>query len=244
VKVLFLIVARAGSKGVPGKNLRTIAGISLVGFKATSARRSRYCSRLIISTESSEIQAEARRYGVEVPFTRPVDLATDTASSVDVVAHAVNWIERNTSEHYDALMLLEPASPFTRPQDYDDAVELMIARDANVVVGVRPTEVNSVFVGPLDDSGRISSIVTKMLSLDKMGRQDLPQEFTMNAALYLVRWSFFAKHRRIYVDPETTYGHVMPAEYSVEIDTPADMHRAEFLVEKGYVELSHWTVRA
>ena len=79
LKILFLITARGGSKGVPGKNLRELGGISLVGFKAISAKKSKYCSRLIISTDSPEIQENARRYGVEVPFTRPAELASDTA---------------------------------------------------------------------------------------------------------------------------------------------------------------------
>ena len=240
MRVLFLIVARAGSKGVPGKNLRRIAGISLVGFKALSAKRSRYCTRIVISTDSEEIQNEARRYDVDVPFTRPAELATDTASSVAVLSHALDWIEQNTAERYDAVMLLEPASPFARAEDYDAAVDLMVAREANVVVGVRPVEVNSIFVGPLDSEGRIASIIDKMAALDRSRRQDLPQEYTMNAAFYLVRWAFFKEHRKIYVDRDRTYGLAMPAEYSVEIDTPEDLHRAEFLVEKGYVDLSHW----
>jgi N-acylneuraminate cytidylyltransferase/CMP-N,N'-diacetyllegionaminic acid synthase len=240
LRTLFLITARGGSKGVPGKNLRELAGISLVGFKAISARRSKYCSRLIISTDSPEIQQNARRHGADVPFTRPAELATDTATSADVISHAMDWIEANTSERYEAVMLLEPASPFARPLDYDAAVEMMRARDAEVVVGVRPVEVNSVFVGPLDESGRIASIVEKMKSLRASRRQDLPQEYTMNAALYLFRWAYFKQHRDIYFSGEKSYGYVMPPEYSVEIDTPADLRRAEFLVEKGYVDLAHW----
>jgi N-acylneuraminate cytidylyltransferase/CMP-N,N'-diacetyllegionaminic acid synthase len=240
LRTLFLITARAGSKGVPGKNLRELAGISLVGFKAISARKSEYCTRLIVSTESTEIQDNARRYGAEAPFTRPAELATDTAASVDVIAHAMEWIESNTAERYDAVMLLEPSAPFARARDYDSAVEMMIAKDADVVVGVRPTDVNSTFVGPLDEEGRITSIVDKIRSRATARRQDLPQEYTMNAALYLFKWDHFKKHRNIYANRDTTYGYVMPPEYSVEIDTLMDLRRAEFFVEKGYVDLSNW----
>lgn len=240
MRTLFLITARAGSKGVPGKNLRELAGISLVGFKAISARKSEYCTRLIVSTESTEIQDNARRYGAEAPFTRPAELATDTAASVDVIAHAMEWIESNTAERYDAVMLLEPSAPFARARDYDSAVEMMIAKDADVVVGVRPTDVNSTFVGPLDEEGRITSIVDKIRSRATARRQDLPQEYTMNAALYLFKWDHFKKHRNIYANRDTTYGYVMPPEYSVEIDTLMDLRRAEFFVEKGYVDLSNW----
>lgn len=240
VRTLFLITARGGSKGVPRKNLRELGGISLVGFKAISARKSKNCSRLIVSTDSPEIQENARRYGAEVLFTRPSELATDTAKTVDVISHAIEWIETNTSERYDAVMLLEPASPFARALDYDGAVDLMRARSANVVVGLRPVEVNSIFVGPLDEQGRITSIIEKMRQSSTARRQDLPQEYTMNAALYLMRWDYFKAHRSIYYDGLTTYGYVMPPEYSVEIDTLTDFHRAEFLVEKGHVDLSHW----
>jgi N-acylneuraminate cytidylyltransferase/CMP-N,N'-diacetyllegionaminic acid synthase len=240
LRTLFLITARAGSKGVPGKNLRELAGISLVGFKAISARKSKYCTRLIVSTESTEIQDNARRYGAEALFTRPADLATDTAASVDVIAHAMEWIESNSEDRYDAVMLLEPSAPFARARDYDSAVEMMIAKDADVVVGVRPTEVNSTFVGPLDEEGRITSIVDKMRSRSTARRQDLPQEYTMNAALYLFKWDHFKKHRNIYANRDTTYGYVMPPEYSVEIDTLMDLRRAEFFVERGYVDLANW----
>jgi CMP-N-acetylneuraminic acid synthetase len=116
----------------------------------------------------------------------------------------------------------------------------MVARNADVVVGVRPVEVNSIFVGPLDGEGRIASIIGKMQHAGAARRQDLPQEYTMNAALYLMKWDYFKEHRSIYYDGQTTYGYVMPPEYSVEIDTFMDLYRAEFLVEKGYVDLSHW----
>jgi len=238
--ILYLIVARGGSKGVPRKNLKQIAGLSLIGYRAVAAKQSRFCRRLVISSEDPEIQMEASRHGVEVLFTRPLELASDAASSVDVVLHAMEWFETHLTERFDAIMLLEPSAPFTRPRDLDGAVELMLARDANVVVGVRPTEVNSVFVGPLDAESRMAVVVEKMNALRSLRRQDVPQEYTMNAALYLIRWDFLKVQRRIYVDPQTTYGYPMPPEYSVEIDAPEDLAWAEFLVERGLVDISDW----
>jgi CMP-N,N'-diacetyllegionaminic acid synthase len=240
VKTLFLITARGGSKGVPDKNLRQIGGLSLVGFKAISARKSRHCARLIVSTDSPAIQEDARRHGVDVPFLRPAELATDTASSLDVIAHAMDWIENETRERYDAVMLLEPSAPFARGLDYDNAVEMMEARRANVVVGVRPVEVSSVFVGPLDREGRLSAIVDKIEARQKLRRQDVAQEVTMNGALYLFRWDFFKERRSLYCDRENTYGYMMDPHYSVEIDSPVDLAWAEFLVEKGHVDMAHW----
>lgn len=211
-----------------------------MGFKAISARRSKYCSRLMISTDSPQIQEVAREFGVEVPFTRPAELATDTASSVDVVLHAMEWIENETKDRYDALMLLEPSSPFTRPVDYDNAVELMLERDANLVVGMREVPVNSVYVGALDEHGRITQIIDQLQERPAHQRQDTAREYTMNGGLYLFKWSFFKEHRAIYQDREKSYGYVMDRHYSVEIDEPEDLHWCQFLVERGYVDMAYW----
>lgn len=211
-----------------------------MGFKAISARRSKYCSRLIISTDSKEIQQDARHYEVEVPFTRPAELATDEASTEDVIWHAMQYIENETDEQYDALMLLEPSSPFATHYDYDRAVELMMKNNANVVVGMREVTINSIFQGPMDEKGRIRSIVNKLLNLRRLRRQDVPQEYTMNGALYLLKWPFFKQHRKRYCDPENTYGVVMKPEHSLELDEIMDYEYAQFLAEKGYIDLPYW----
>ncbi len=239
MRVLFLITARGGSKRVPHKNLARIGGISLVGFRAISAQRSRYCSRLIISTDSVAIQDEARSHGVEVPFLRPAALATDTATSESVIAHAMEWIEEHDDSRYDAIMILEPAAPFGRACDYDAAVELMIEREANLVVGMRTT-VNSVYVGSLDDTGRMSGIIEKMNAWQAEGRPRLETDYTMNAALYLVRWDYFKRTGRVYGDRERSFGYAMDPHYSIEIDNPIDFHEAEFMVEHGYVDMGNW----
>ncbi len=240
MKSLFLITARGGSKGITDKNLKEIGGLSLIGFKSISAQRSKYCTRLMISTDSPEIQKVAREFSVEVPFTRPAELATDTASSVDVVAHAMEWIESETDDKYDAVMLLEPSSPFTRAIDYDNAVELMLERDANLVVGMREVPINSVYVGAFDGQGRITEIIDKLRDKPSYSRQDSEQEYTMNGGFYLFKWDFFKKHRLIYKDRDNSFGYVMDRHYSVEIDEPVDLHWCQFLVSNGYVDMQDW----
>lgn len=240
MKVLFLLTARGGSKGVPRKNLKRIGGLSLIGYKVRAAAKSRFCDWLIVSTEDEEIRREALLHGAEAPFVRPVELASDTATSADVVYHAMNWIETNTDRKFDAVMLLEPTAPFTRPSDYDGAVELMETRNANLVVGMREVEVPSRFVGALETDSKISSIVSNVVASTSLRRQDQRQEYTMNAALYLFRWNYFMDHRQIYADPSTSYGYPMPDEYSIEIDRPIDLAWAEFLVEKGQLDMRPW----
>lgn len=239
-EILYLIVARGGSKGLPGKNLRTIAGISLVGYKALSARRSKYCSRLVISTDSAEIQEDARRYGVEVPFTRPAELASDTASSNDVVLHAIEHFERREGRRYDAVMLLEPSSPFARGSDYDGAVEQFIGTQANLVVGMREVDVSSVFHGPLGRDGSIETIINKIKTIPSNRRQDQVQEYTMNGALYLIGWDYMKEAKKIYFDENKSFGYAMDRYHSMEIENAYDLALAEFMVERGYINSSDW----
>ena len=243
MKILFLITARGGSKGVPGKNLRKIGGISLVGFKALSAKKSRHCSRLIISTDSAEIQDDARNYGVEVPFTRPAELASDTAKSGPVISHAMEWIEQEGRERYDAIMLLEPSSPFARARDYDAAVDLMMRHDASAVVGVRPADVSSTVVGPLDAKGCLTAIIDKMHAARAQTgqRQTLGNEYTMNGAFYLFKWDYFKQHQWIYHDREKVFGYPMDSLHSVEIDEPIHLLWTEFLVSQGYIAMKDWS---
>ncbi|HEY6805825.1 MAG TPA: acylneuraminate cytidylyltransferase family protein [Pyrinomonadaceae bacterium] len=239
MNILFLITARGGSKSVPKKNLSKIGGVSLIGFKAISALRSKYCSRLIISSDDQEIQQDAASYGVEVPFTRPAELATDTASSFDVIRHAMDWIEANTDEKYDAIMLLEPSAPFATSVDFNNAVEMMIEKNANAVIGMREMEINSLFVGELDEQGRMTQIIDQMKQR-YLRRQDTKPEYTMNGALYLFKWDLFKEHHTMYVDRENTYGYIMDREHSIEIDEPIDLQWAEFLVERGVIDMSYW----
>lgn len=243
-EILFLLVGRGGSKGLPGKNLREIGGLSLIGYKAIAARQSRFCSRLIVSSECAEIRAEAKRHGAEVLFDRPAELATDTASSNDVVLHAMDWIETHEKRHYDAIMLLEPSSPFATAEHFDEAVELFAARKASLVVGMRETEVSSIFVGTLGKDGSIAGIVERMLMTTAQRRQDQAIEVTMNGALYLVGWDAMRKHRKIYADPSASYGIMMDRMHSIEIESAADLAYASYVIEHEMLDASPWRRQA
>ena len=140
----------------------------------------------------------------------------------------------------DAVMLLEPSSPLTRSADYDNAVRIMMDNDANLVVGMRETEVHSVFIGSLDENARIAQIIDQMHGLTAVRRQDMPKEYTMNGGLYLFKWDFFKEHRTIYQDREKSFGYVMDRHYSVDINEIIDLQWVEFLVDHGYVDLSYW----
>jgi CMP-N,N'-diacetyllegionaminic acid synthase len=235
-----MIVGRGGSKGVPGKNLREINGLSLIAYKARSALRSKYCARLIISSDCEKIQAEAAKYGAEVLFTRPAELASDTASSDDVVLHAMNEIEKTDPTNYNAIMLLEPTSPFAKPEDYDAAIEIYLNTNAALVVGMKPSDTKSLFVGPLAGDGNAEQIISKFSDHKKRRRQNLAQEYTMNGGLYLIDWKTMKQTGNIYSSPAKTYAHVMDRLHSVNIDEEFDFSLAQFLVEGGQIDPSSW----
>ena len=237
MKILYLLVARGGSKGVVDKNLQEVGGLSLVGYKVRSALKSKYCDRVVVSTDSKRIQEEATKHGADSPFVRPDELATDGASSSDVIAHALDWLEFNENQYYDAVMLLEPSSPFALPKDYDGAVEMMSARTARAVLGVRPVTVASIFAGELDADGGIRAIAGRVNQLMKVNRQEVSQEYTMNGALYLFKCDMFKAAHSVYGDPENTYGYVMDSFHSVEIDEIVELEWARFLVEYGRVKV-------
>jgi CMP-N-acetylneuraminic acid synthetase len=137
-------------------------------------------------------------------------------------------------------MLLQPTSPFTRPLDYEKATELMMERKANAVVGMRETDVKSVFVGTIDDAGRIGDIVDRIRNLPTHRRQDFPKEYTANGAVFLFKWEFFKQYGKVYQDSLNTYGYMMDPYYSVDIDELIDLQWADFLIERGFVDMSYW----
>lgn len=252
MKILYLMTARGGSKGVARKNLQQIAGVSLIGWKATAAKEAMkywkayddYKSRLVISTEDDEIATEAKFWGVEVPFKRPDELATDEASSDSVVKHALDTLGYDS---WDAVMLLEPSSPFATSMHLCKATGLLMDRDAELVCGMRRTEPHSLFVEDEHDDGSIVPIICRMDLRAKQNtegyhstpgyifrRQALPPQWTMNGAVYLFRTSMFQREGKIYGICKAL-GLLMDQWHGLEIDTERDLELARYAVEKGYV---------
>ena len=239
MKILSIIMARGGSKGVSGKNIREIGGLPLLAFKARAAQKSKYPSRLVISTDSTEIQQVARAYGVEVPFTRPADLATDTATNFAVLHHAMQHFE-SQGETFDAISMLEPSSPFTLPADLDRAVEIMQTNGASLVVSVRDVDNPAPFVGPIEPDGRITQIVSQLKDLTNVNRQVLPHAYTLNGVVYLFRWDALKNRHTFYYDPARSFGFETDPLLNIEIDTELDLAWAQFLVEKHHLSLDPW----
>ncbi len=235
MKPLFLITARAGSKGLPRKNLALINGLTLIGWKAIHARHiaSEMGGRLMISTDSFEMAEEAKHHGADVPFIRPAKFATDDATTEDVIRHTMDWITTNTDEVYTDIVLLEPSSPFATGMQIREAINLKAKLRADLVCGMKESRPNQVFVGEARADQSLAPIITRMKYAGRR-RQDHGPQWTMNGAIYIFGWEMFRKTHDRY-GSENAAGLMMDDWHSIEIDTPNDLELARYAVQAGHV---------
>ena len=146
-KILAIIPARGGSKGLPGKNIKKLAGKPLIAWTIDQAKKSKYIDKLIVSTDSKEIAEISKKYGAEIPFLRSKKLAQDNSSIYDVIFDAINWFKKNNID-FDLIILLEPTSPLRENNDIDNAVELFINNwdKANSLVSVSEIHLENPFI--------------------------------------------------------------------------------------------------
>ena len=219
--------ARAGSKGIPGKNLKLVAGKPLIAWTIETALAATMLDRVIVSTDSPEIAEVARRYGAETPFIRPAELAQDNTSGVAPVLHAAQWLAENEGYHSDLIMVLQPTSPLRIPADIDRAIELLCEKNADSVVAVRPADEHPYWMHWRDTDGRISDFMEFDPPIYR--RQDLPDLYVTNGAIYVTRYEVLMEQKTFY--PSNTFSLVMPAERSLDIDTPWDLYLADLILK-------------
>lgn len=233
-KVLGLIPARGGSKGVPGKNIRELARRPLIAHTIDCALASGVVDRLICSTDSLEISRVAERYGAEVPFMRPAEYSTDGASGMEVIMHAMEWVDTSDTEKYDCLLFLQPTTPLRRPEDIIGCLKLMKSRDAAVVLSVCEANHPPLWMNTLPEDLCMQNFL-RSEAKGIISRQQLPVYYRLNGAVYLCNWEYLDKSGDgLYSD--RTYAYIMPKERSVDIDSIFDFQLAEFLIagyEKG-----------
>jgi CMP-N,N'-diacetyllegionaminic acid synthase len=218
VHTLALIPARGGSKGIPRKNIAPLAGLPLVAWSIRAAHAAATPLRVVVSTEDTEIAEVSRACGAEVPFLRPVEMADDTTGSDAPVRHALDWFRTHEAWTPEYIMLLQPTSPLRTAEDIDMSLRLIEERQADAVVGVTPVRQHPAWVKVLDADGWVKPFLG---TTSTARRQDLPDAYAINGAMYLIRTAAFLNGGSFY--PERTVAHIMPAERSVDIDTPWDL---------------------
>jgi CMP-N-acetylneuraminic acid synthetase len=227
--VVALVTARGGSKGIPHKNVRLVAGKPLIAWTLDAASRSQAIDRVIVSTDSPEIANVAIRFGAEVPFLRPPELALDHSSHLDVALHALEWLENHSLEPVDYLVTLQPTSPLRVESDMDGAVKLAQQSDADAVIGVCEAEAHPYLMHQRASNG----VLTPFITTDRryLRRQDLPTAYRINGAVYVHQaWRLLAN--RVWF-PSHVVGYVMPAKRSLDIDTEWDLKVADYLLRES-----------
>ncbi|SIO48570.1 N-acylneuraminate cytidylyltransferase [Rhodovulum sp. ES.010] len=221
-KVLALVTARGGSKGLPGKNVRPLQGRPLVAWTVEAAKASGYIDRIVISSDSGEIIAAAVQAGAEAPFVRPAELATDETGSAPVVLDALDRLAGD----YDLLVLLQPTSPLRRAQDIDMCLEASVGTGAPSVVTVTEASKSPYSAFALRPDNRLQRLLEPPASSGR--RQDRPPAYHINGAVYVVDVAWFRQEGRFVT--EETRACLMPAERSVDIDTLLDFELASLLL--------------
>lgn len=228
MRVLGIIPARGGSKGLPGKNIKLLNGIPLIAYTIKEAIKSKL-EECIVTTDSEEIASISRLYGGNVPFIRPIEIATDNASSIDVVLHALNFMKEHKNKEYDAIMLLQPTTPFRDSEDINQALDLLIKSDADSVIsvtsvgGTHPARMKFIKDGNLIDPPFVEEF-------EGQNRQELKPMFIRNGGIYLTRINTI-KNGSFKGDISKAY--VMPEKKSVNIDNIDDFEFAEWLMTKN-----------
>lgn len=219
MNVLGIIPARGGSKGVPRKNIRLLCGKPLLAYTIESALAAKRLTRTILSTEDEEIADVGMRWGVEVPFLRPKELAEDASPTFPVVQHALEALERE-GQIFDAVCLLQPTNPLRRATDIDQCIELLENTEADSVISVSavPAEYNPHWVYRRFEDGRLGLFTDETEPISR--RQDLPPAFHREGSVYVTRTDVITSTSSLY--GAKIVGYEMPADFSSNIDTPRD----------------------
>jgi CMP-N,N'-diacetyllegionaminic acid synthase len=223
MKLLAVIPARGGSVGVPRKNVRNLCGKPLIAYTIEAARQACSIEKFVVSTEDEAIAEAARSLGATVPFLRPQAIATDNTPAIDVALHALSKMPS-----FDWLLLLQPTSPLRTAADIEGIVQLCRERGASSAVSVCETAQHPQWMYRCDSVQRLVPFSDVTPSAR---RQDLPPVYALNGALYLARADWLQRERSFI--GSDTLAYIMPAERSVDIDTPLDWEWAEFLLERN-----------
>lgn len=230
MKTLYVIPARGGSKGIPHKNIRPLAGLPLIGYSIQVARALADDADICVSTDDPEIAAVAEGMGLHVPFLRPAELATDKSGTYEVLLHALDFYKEQGRD-YDVLVLLQPTSPFRRADDVKRALE-QYTPDIDMVVTVKEAASNPYYnCYEVDPDGylRISKGNGTFTR-----RQDAPKVWEYNGAVYVINVASLrqmplgAFRRRVMCE--------MDAARSVDLDTEIDWLIAEKMIESGILK--------
>lgn len=228
MKVLGIVPARGGSKGIPRKNLAPLLGKPLLAYTAEAALAARTLDRVVLSTDAEEIATVGRQLGLDVPFLRPAELARDETPTIPVLQDIVQRLEDDGSR-YDAIFVLQPTNPLRLPEDIDGPVELLERTGADSVLGVVDVgETHPARMKQVDEDGRVSN-PDFAEAFEGQPRQQLPKMYLREGSVYVTRRDVLMRQASLQGDDCRAW--IVPRERSCRIDEPLDLLLAECLLK-------------
>ena len=222
--MLALIPARGGSKGLPGKNVRSLGGKPLIAHSIQAALNAKSVSRVVCSTDSPEIAAVAQEYGAEVPFLRPEELARDESLAIDNYIYTIDRLAKEQGREINEFVVLLPTAPLRNARHVDEAIMLFRQKNADSVISYYPAPHPVQWHKFIREDGVLESCFPETTLAN---RQDERQAFLPNGAIYVFNYELLKTRRAYYSD--RSYPYIMPGRLSVDIDTAEDFEYAEFL---------------
>lgn len=240
-RILAVIPARGGSKGLPGKNIRPLFGLPLIAHSIKAAALTPQITRCVVSTDSDQIASVARQFDGEAPFVRPAELAGDSAPMAPVVRHALEWVEQDEGQPYDAVLLLDPTSPARVPAQLAEAAErLMSNDDLDGVISISEPTFNPLWVGVRpsdvsDPSAPLSRFFDAGTGVTR--RQDAERFQRINGNFYLWRSDFVRELENSWFDEGRHAGFEIPEAQAFSIDDEYEFRLIEALIVAGIIRL-------
>src|SRR3989338_7938620 len=230
MKILGVITARGGSKGIPGKNIKPLLGKPLIAYTIEAAKKSGVLDRLILSTDDTQIAEVAKKYGCEVPLMRPKteELAGDKATHLEVMRHAVSWLKEKENYYPDYVMILQPTSPLRQPFHIKEAAELIGKTDVDSVLSVAevPENFNSGKTMKISEGGNLKLLNGNSVYKRVARRQDLQKEYLSVGSIYLFKTDLlFGTNPNFYGEKTTPY--IIDKKYVADINILEDWEEAE-----------------
>lgn len=225
MKILAVIPARGGSKGIPGKNIIPVGGKPLIVWTIEAALGSKYVTKTVVSSDDDNILHIAKEQSANT-IKRPDELAKDESGSESLIVHALE-VEKNHGNEYDYVMLLQPTSPLRATKQIDEAVELLTQSDAKALISVYTPDHTPYKAFKLNADGKLEGLIDNKTPF--MRRQDLPQTFMPNGAIYLIETKLFLESKSLFCE-EGTIAYEMSRELSVDVDTMEDVVMVDTLL--------------
>ncbi len=225
-KILAIIPARGGSKGIPKKNIINIAGKPLIAWTIESAKKSRFINRIVVSSDSTEILSVAEKYGSEI-IKRPAKFANDKISAAAAVPHTLEYLKKKEKYVPDIIVFLQPTSPLRTAKDIDDALKFFFEKKAGTVISVTEGD-NKALKSFFIEKGIMRGIVNDEFPFTN--RQALPKIYMPNGAIYIISEKEFQKEKRLF--SKKTFAFIMPPERSIDLDVKEDIPVLEKLLKK------------